>query len=338
MSIAMVLWTLAMVMGGLVASFAVLLASRVILGVGEGLHYPMLSKYVKRWFPPQERGRANAVWNIGASLAPASAMPFFTWIILAFGWRFSFFVCALFGIIPFYLIWVYTADTPREHKKVNSLELQHIERDLAKEAQTLNSPTKDEFWANVKLVIKNYHFWLLVIYYSCLQAIFWGLLSWLPSYLKSARGFSWTQMGVLSSLPFVLAVIAKAVAGYLSDRIGRSAPFCLVAMLGAAAGIYFGAVVPNNLVSALLIAFGGGALCLGTPAAWTLLQGFVPSKAASFCSGGMNGIATAFASSSPVILGFFISVTGTYAGGLFYLVGLALAGAVATLVLTVQKY
>jgi sugar phosphate permease len=332
------LWAISMVLGGLVASFTLMLASRIILGVGEGMHYPMQSKYVKKWFPPQERGRANALWIIGASLAPATAMPVFTWMIQSYGWRFSFFACAILGLLPLYLVWFHTTDTPREHKKVNALELRHIEEALAKEAKALDTPAKDDFWANVRLVIRNYRFWLLVIYYSCMLSIFWGLLSWLPSYLKSARGFSWTQMGMLSSLPFVLAVAAKALTGWLSDRIGRSAPFCVIAMLGTAAGIYFGATVSNHLASALLIAFGGGALSLGTPAAWTLLQGLVPNKAVSLSAGGMNGIANAFSSSSPVVIGFFISLTGSYAGGLFYLVALALLAAAATSVLAIQKY
>src|ERR1035437_144178 len=69
--IAISLWAVAMFVGGITASFAVMIAARLLLGLGEGIHHPMQSKYIKKWFPPQERGRANAVWNIGTSLAPA---------------------------------------------------------------------------------------------------------------------------------------------------------------------------------------------------------------------------------------------------------------------------
>jgi len=65
MCIAVALWGVAMLVGGITATFSVMLGARLLLGLGEGIHHPMQSKYIKKWFPPQERGRANAVWNIG---------------------------------------------------------------------------------------------------------------------------------------------------------------------------------------------------------------------------------------------------------------------------------
>ena len=81
MSLACVLWGISLIIGGLAPVFMMMLFSRVILGLSEGMHFPMQSKYIKAWFPPLERGKANAVWSAGMSAAPAIAMPFFTWII-----------------------------------------------------------------------------------------------------------------------------------------------------------------------------------------------------------------------------------------------------------------
>ena len=92
MMIAILGMGVSLIVGGLAGAFGVLLASRAILGVTEGLYYPMQSAVVKNWFPPNERGRANAVWTIGQSISPAFAMPLFTFIIAYWGWRSSFFM------------------------------------------------------------------------------------------------------------------------------------------------------------------------------------------------------------------------------------------------------
>jgi sugar phosphate permease len=297
----------------------------------------MQSKYIKRWFPPQERGRANAVWNIGTSLGPALAMPIFTWNISEFGWRSNFFFCLVLGLIPLYLLWFHTTDNPRQHKRVNPAELQLIEEALANEAKAVGEVAGSRFSDTVRLLARNYRFWLMIVYYCGSNCVFWGMFSWLPSYLKSARGFTWAQMGWLSSLPFVVAVVAKVGSGWLSDRVGRYAPFCLVAMLSASVCTYFAAVVHSNIASALLLALAMGGLLSGTPPAWTLLQALVPTQAMSLAAGCMNGFASAVSAASPLIIGILISFTGSYSGGLFFMVGSSLLAAATILVLVIQK-
>lgn len=338
MCISIALWGLSMIVGGLAGSFAVMIAARIMLGVGEGMHYPMQSIFVKKWFPPRERGKANAVWLTGQSLAPAAAMPFFAWIVAAAGWHSSFFACAVVGLVPLYLLWFHTADSPREHKLVNALELKHIEDGLAEENKGLSAAAQTSFWAGARLFVLDYRFWILVLWTCCMSAIYWGLFSWLPSYLKTARGFSWSVMGALSSLPFLLGIVAKLAGGYLSDRFDRRAVFCSIAMLGAAIGIYFGATASNNYTAALLIALGMGVLSFGTPAAWSLMQRFASGRSISTAAGLMNGIAIGFGAAAPLAIGYFISLTGGYTGGLYVLVTMAVVGLLASLVLTVQKY
>jgi sugar phosphate permease len=338
MFIAISSWGITMIFGGIVTTFAAMIATRVVLGLGEGMHYPMQSTFIKKWFPPAERGRANSVYIVGQSLAPAAAMPFFTWVVYAMGWRSSFFVCVAISLIPLYLLWFHTTDTPREHKKVNTLELQHIEDGLREEARAMAAASEGTVWASAKTFLFNYHYWLLVIWTACMSCISWGLLSWMPSYLVVARRFSWAQMGALSSLPFILAIVAKTASGWLSDRAGRRAPFCLAAMIGGAAGIYSGATIANNVAAALLISFGYGIVALGIPPAWTLMQGFAPGKSISIAAGTMNGLAIGMGALSPVAIGFFIGLSGSYASGLFFLVGTALVGMAAGLILVCHKY
>jgi sugar phosphate permease len=338
MIVAIALWCVSLIMGGMAGTFTMLIASRIILGIGEGFYYPMQSVFVKKWFPPQERGRANASWVIGQSIAPAIAMPFFAFIIAVLGWRESFHIATALTLLPLYLLWFHTSDTPATHKKVNALELKHIEEGQAKERSSGEAAVKETLLERIKPFASNYRYWLLVYWYMSMNFMYWGLVSWLPAYLKTARGFTWAEMGWLASLPFILTICTKALNGWINDRIGRSAPLLFLAMFLGGIFIYLAAVVEGKYTAALLLTCAFGTTSMATSVAWTLLQGIVPGKSLSTASGTMNGIATGFSAISPILIGLFISLTGTYAGGLFVLVGAGMIAAGTTAILVYQKY
>lgn len=164
------------------------------------------------------------------------------------------------------------------------------------------------------------------------------MITRLPTYLKSARGFSWAEMGWLASLPFVLSIFSKAAAGVFVDKIGRSAPILMVLMFFAGISIYFGTITEHKYMSAVLLSFAVAFCTMGTPVAWTLLQGMVSGKSISAASGVMNGVANGLSSLSPVFIGLFISITGTYTGGLLCLVFISAIAVVSAFVLTIKKY
>lgn len=337
MVLCIILMTISLFIGGLATSFTIFLIARVILGVGEGVYYPMQSLFIKNWIPPQERGRANATWIIGQSLAPAIAMPLFAYVVGHYGWRDSFYMCILLGLIPLYLFWFQTTDKPSSHKKVNKMELKHIEDGLAREVKNTEVKEKLSFLERVKPFSTNYKYWLLVCWYMSLQFMYWGLVSWLPAYLKTSRGFSWAEMGWLASLPFAFAVVAKAVNGWLNDKLGRSGPLLFAAMVLGSISIYAAATVSGRYEAALLLTCAFGFVSMATSTAWTLLQGLVPSGSLSTAAGTMNGISTGFSALSPVIIGTVIATTGSYDSGLISLVAVGIFASIMAGILTAKN-
>ena len=338
MSLSILLWGLALMIGGLASTFTIMLAARLILGIGEGMHWPMQSKYVKNWFPPSERGKANSVWVVGLMAGPAIAMPFLTWAIQSYGWRNSFFILVVFGLLPLLMLWFWTTDHPHQHKGANQAERDYIEAGQKAEKEMEAKAEHASVWENMKVFIFNYRFWLVTLYYFCLASIFWGTMAWLPSYLKVARGFSWAAMGAWSSLPYILGIASVLASGYISDKMGRRAPVCIVSMLGASAGIYFGAYAPDNTTAAILLSMGIASIGFGIAPAWAMVQQIVPGKAIGAGSGMMNGVSNGGSAFSPVLMGFFISMSGSYVGGLMFLVGLGMLAACCAAILTYQKY
>jgi len=338
MMICIVLWTVAQVIGGVAGIFAMIIVSRVILGIGEGTYYPLQFTFIKNWIPPQERGRANAVWVIGQSVSPVVAMPFYTYIMASLGWRESFFISAALSIIPLYMLWAYTTDTPRSHKKISALELKYIEEGLAGEGTVEETTTKIPLWERLKEFILTHKYWLAVISNICLQFVYWGLVTWIPSFLKMARGFSWVQMGWLSSLPFVFGIIFKAMSGCICDRMRRSGPVIAIAFLLSGVALYFGTTIYNNYAAAILVALAVGFTGLITPAQWTLMQNMVPQKSISVASGIMMGLGMGISSLSPAFVGYLISLTGKYATGLVCLIAFCILGVMSATILSLKKY
>lgn len=56
MMLCILIWTIALMIGGVATSFALIIICRILLGIGEGFYYPLQSVFIKNWFPKQERG------------------------------------------------------------------------------------------------------------------------------------------------------------------------------------------------------------------------------------------------------------------------------------------
>lgn len=335
MALCIIIWIVSMIIGGLAQTYAIITISRVLLGLGEAMHFPMQSKYIKQWFPPQERGKGNAVWQTGMAVAPAVAMPFFTWIIHISGWRMSFFILALLSLIPLLLVWWFTTDYPHQSKRVNQLEREHIEAGQAKEVEAAGE--KQGIVAAFKTFADNRNFWLLTIFYMMHVSILFGTMTWLPSYLKEARGFSWAAMGALASLPWILAVGTKIVSGYLADKLPRRSLILIFEMVGVGVGVFFATQVTDNNIAAAFMILGTGAVGLGGPASWTVMQSIVPGKGVASAAGLMNGLSNGVSALAPVAIGGLIAFTGTYAGGLSYIIGCSVLGCIMAIVLYINK-
>ena len=333
-------WGIAMVVGGLTKTINGLFVSRVVLGLGEAMHWPMQSTFVKYWFPVKERGKANSAWVVGLMVAPAVAMPLFTAIVGEYGWRASFWLCAILGLLILPLIWFLTTDKPDQHKGVNEAELNHIlegqREEREKEALT-QAIGKGAFWNNFKLLLKNGSYWINAISYWGSATMWWGTMAWLPQYLKVARGFTWAQMGMLSALPYVLGAISVVLVGFVSDRFVRRAPFSAIGIAGCTLFLYIGAAVQDNMISAYAIAVSMFFLGINIPMNWAIAQSVVPSNLIGTAAGLHNGMSQFVAALAPVMIGYLIGITGSYMGGLMYMVGFGVAGSLCSFALVFRK-
>ncbi len=222
------------------------------------------------------------------------------------------------------MIWFFTTDRPRQHKLVTPAEIDHIEQGLGSETTGPggNSGIRDSF----RLFAADRKFWLLTVFSFCHASIWWGTISWLPSYLRVVQGFSWNNMSLAAAVPYLLGAVAALLAGHFSDKINRRAPFAALSIGGAALGVLGSILSTDNVLAAIAIAGGITALGSGLPVIWAMLQKMVPAPIAGAGAGLMNGLTNIGAALAPVIIGYLIGVSGSFAAGLLYLVGLGLLG------------
>ncbi|OGP53666.1 MAG: hypothetical protein A2162_03760 [Deltaproteobacteria bacterium RBG_13_52_11b] len=328
------LWSGAAIWMGAISSYSMMLIGRVIRGTAEGPLFPVTNRYIRYWFPPSERGGANAIWTSGQRAGMTLAVPLLTLSIGIWGWRSALFLqAALIPILVVPSIWFLTGDAPEDTVRVGIRERNYITENRASERGKSVGGSGD-----LSSLLHNYHFWLMVTFHFAVLATFSGLTTWLPKYLREARGFNVRQMVLFASLPYLGSFLSSLVFGFLSDRIGRRALLCTMSLAGAATSIGLAALVPNPIVSGLLMMLGMIMWGMGTPVYYAVMQQIIPAPIMATGIGIDNGLANFGSAMAPAVIGFLIGATGSYLAGLLFIAVLGLIGASGAAVLAMQRY
>ena len=119
--VGLAIWALTCFWAGVSHSYGMLLASRIALGAGEAICYPITLALVANWFALRERGKATSYWWIGTMIGPMLVGLIVTSLILYIGWRAQFFAMGVLALIlPIPMVWFLVRDEPEQHWAVNS--------------------------------------------------------------------------------------------------------------------------------------------------------------------------------------------------------------------------
>ena len=253
---------------------------RFALGAGEATMYPAASQFVERWFPLQERGKANGLIFAGVGAGSGLTPPLVTAIILHYGWRGSFWFSALAGTVVGLIWYVIARDTPEQHPSVGAAELTLIEqgRDIAAEAKierTLAPPMKRKVpWA---AIFTSREVLALTGSYFAFGYIAWIFFAWFYIYLAQVRGLDLKSSALYSMLPFIGMTIGCLLGGAASDwlarhrspRLGR----CIlpaIAMAFTAVLMVLGSSARDARTASIVLACGAGILYISQSCFWAV--------------------------------------------------------------------
>jgi sugar phosphate permease len=283
------LWSLFTALGALLsASLTALLATRVLLGLSEGIHFPMMNMLTKRWFPPGERARANSVWMAGLLLAVCGAPLLLIPLMHAFGWARGFLVLAVAGpLVSMPLVWRHVHDAPARHPRIGAAERLHIERGNAAEREPA-APG----WRTVWHTMTRPAVLLMLACGTLYNVVSVGLSLWLPTYFVTAKGLPYEDLVYATSLPYVAGVIGLALWSTLGDRRNLRAGLAAAGFVGGAVSIWLALTLPG--VPASVAAFTAAVFCISafSAAEFSLVQRLLPAEVVGPCAGIYNGLVT----------------------------------------------
>ena len=212
---------------------------RFLFGIGEAGAFPVATRAMQNWYPKQERGFVQGITHSASRLGAAIAPPIVVLIMTAFNWQAVFYFCGAIGIV--WSVWWYFAyrNLPEEHAMVNETELARIRGGAGKASQAVKPSVP---WGTL---LQSPNMWAIMCAYFTYVYCLWIFLSWLPSYLVDARGFTLLKVGFLGSLPLWAGVVGDTVGGLATDwlmaktgnlKFARRV-VAIVGMLGCAAFI-----------------------------------------------------------------------------------------------------
>lgn len=289
-----------------------LIAARLLLGVGEGFAFPVSLTITRRWFPDRERSFANGIWIEGAEVGAAFAMPLFGVMMVNLGWQSPFWALAIASVLIGIIFWWLYRDDPDSDHRVTSEERQLIAADPGTREEHQGKPLSS--------ILSMGRFWLVFGLATCTNLLVWGLPTWIPTFLEQARHANLGKAGLLSSIPFIIAVVTMPLGGYLQSRLGRRAIHAIILSAISFVTLLIGLFVQNALAAAVLLGCGFGFQVVNGPVtANALLFTLTPEGMIGRAGGFMQGLSNALAFFGPFLVGYIIHVAGGQFTGAFSL-------------------
>ncbi|MGH9652179.1 MAG: MFS transporter, partial [Bryobacteraceae bacterium] len=207
---------------GIAGALGLFLAIRFALGAGEAIIYPASNHFVANWIPTHERGIANGWIFAGVGLGAGVTPPLITFIMLHHGWRTSFWVSAVIGIVAGAIWFLIARDKPRQHPWVGASEMRKIESGLTvKGASSAFGNSKPEARVSWGRILKSKEVLAVTLSYFTYGYAAWIFFSWFFIYLDKVRGLDLKSSSQYAMLPFLAMAVGSPLGGFISDAITR---------------------------------------------------------------------------------------------------------------------
>jgi ACS family glucarate transporter-like MFS transporter len=266
---------------------------RFLLGAGEAVIYPASNQFVSRWIPTQERGIANGLIFAGVGVGAGIAPTLITYVMLRYGWRSSFWMSAMLGLLVGAVWFLAARDSPEEHSQVSSSELRHIQAGRTS-ASARAGKSGVEARISWSAILHSKNVWALTLSYFSFGYVAWIFFSWFYIYLVKVRGLDLKASAIYSTLPPLAMVACSLLGGVASDRLtklyGKRRGRCGIAVFAlalAAAFLVSGSHVQSARVASLVLAGGAGSLYLAQSSFWSV-SADIAAGSSGFVSGFMN--------------------------------------------------
>ncbi|WP_447886680.1 MFS transporter [Serratia fonticola] len=312
--------------------------ARFLLGLAEAGFYPGVILYLTLWFPSSQRAKMTALFVCGIPVSNIIGGPLCGWIIENMngmfelsGWQWLFFISGPRALLIAVVIFFFLDNTYQSAKWLSPQEKEMITQDMAQgTSKKVGADGTAQEWT-MKTMLKSSAFTKMWLICFCTVMGQGGLAFWVPTMIRDTGVSSVLDIGLLTMLPYMLAVVAMLMAARSSDKHRERrwhiiVPFCI-----AAVSLIFIGLFPDNKVIVMV------ALCIAvasslvpSPLFWSLPNAIFTGTCAAAGIALINSIANIGGFISPYIIGYFKNTTESNLVAMCVLSSMMILGAILT--------
>ena len=260
------------------------------------------------WLPLKERDRAQAALWLASRWSGALTPILVVTVLKYVSWRHAFELFGAIGVVWAVAFYRWYRDDPATHPSVSAAEL------------ALLPPSKDTAVVHggvpFRLLFSKRAVWLLCLQYFCLAYGWWFYVTWLPTYLRTARGTSIQLGALLAGLPLLLGGVGCLVSGALTQPLARMTGSVMMArrvlavtgFIGASVSILVFTQIPDPRWGMLVLGFAGFFNDFVMPPAWAGCMD-VGGRYSGTVSGAMNTFGSVAGAISVTLVGYILAWT-----------------------------
>jgi len=212
------------------ASLALVIGLQVVNGWVQGMGWPPCGKSMVHWFSTKERGLVVSTWNVGHNVGGGLVATFAlagVWLFHDWGAKFYFnaAIAAAIAIVAFFLL----RDTPEAY---GLPPVEAYKNDYPPDYRADRERTFTYREIFVEHVLSNRYLWAIAVANAFIYFVRYGVVNWIPTYLQTAKGFSFTESSTGWALYEFAAIPGTVACGWVSDKVfnGRRAPATMLFM------------------------------------------------------------------------------------------------------------
>jgi MFS transporter, OPA family, glycerol-3-phosphate transporter len=212
------------------ASLVAIIVIQTLNGWVQGMGWPPCGKTMVHWFGTRERGLIVSVWNTAHNVGGVLVAMFAAWGLSLFGqWQAKFYFNALIAACIAVGVHFLLQDTPQSRGLPPVEAYKNDYPPGYSESQERTATFREIFFS---YVLSNRYLWAIAVANAFCYFVRYGVVNWIPSYLETAKGFSFQQSSIAWSLYEFAAIPGTIACGFISDKVfkGRRAPATMLFM------------------------------------------------------------------------------------------------------------
>ncbi len=303
---------------------------RFLLGLAEAGFYPGVILYLTLWYPAHRRAKIVAVFMSAIPVAGIFGNPLSGWIMESFhqvsslsGWQWMFVIEAVPALVIGLAVLAYLDNNVAEAQWLNPEQkrlIQH-EIDLDQAHGSKGPHTVAAVFTDARI------WWMAAIYFAFVMGQY-ALTFWLPTLVKATGVKGNFNIGLLSAIPFLCAIVAMNLFGRSADsKRERRWHLIIPALMGAVGFAVAASFADNTVVSLVFLSLAAAGVLTCAPLFWSLPTAFLSGTAAAAGIAAINSVGNLAGFASPYLIGYLKDLTGSTAIGMYVLAGSLVVGA-----------